>query len=102
MSNEVNGIHQYVRDENRKPIGVLAAVEQNGVVGIGASVCNPKDKFDPKLGIVKARGRALSGAQRGVNKPIPVTLKESNSLLRQFQVRAEKFFKDKEVVLDFE
>lgn len=99
--NEVNGIHQYVRNDQKTPIGVLAAVEVEGRVGIAASMCNPKDHFDPKLGVLKARCRAEANAKNGKNRKLP--FKVANSpVVTQFKIRAEKFFKDKEIVLDFE
>jgi hypothetical protein len=101
IENEVNGIHQYVRNEKRIPIGVLAAVEADGKVGIAAAMCNPKDKFDTKLGLLKAYSRAQANATKGVNRHLPYKL-QNTSLVEQFKVRTEKFFKDKEVILAFE
>lgn len=98
--NEVNGIHQYVRDSKGHPVGVIAAVEHEGVVGIAGSMCNPKDRFDVKTGLTKSYGRAQGNATKGRNRPLPYTLKKEKGLVEQFKVRAQKFFKDKEVLLE--
>lgn len=46
----------YIRDENRRPYGVLVLLE-NGNVGM--SLCHPKDKWDKEFGKDLAFGRAF-------------------------------------------
>lgn len=41
-------------DWSRKKIGVVCAIYNGEFIGVGASVCNPKDKFD------KVKGRELA------------------------------------------
>lgn len=50
-------IVQYVRDENRNPFAVVVATDRNE---IGVAACNPKDKFNKKIGRMIAAGRAKS------------------------------------------
>jgi hypothetical protein len=48
-------IIQYVRDKERNPIGTVVALSPKS---IGASLCSPKDKWNRKIGIEIAKGRA--------------------------------------------
>lgn len=55
---KINGIDlknfRYVRDENRRPVGVVV-VDRNG--NCGWSLCHYKDRWNKRLGIVKAIAR---------------------------------------------
>ena len=78
---------QYVRDKERRPVGVVVALNKNQ---IGWSKCNNKDHFDKKLGIIKATGRAMS------TNPIkhistPQCMREHVSRMAD---RAERYYKE--------
>lgn len=46
-----------------KPYGVVVALEDENSVYWGCSICNDKDKWDKKIGLNIAKGRALVGEQ---------------------------------------
>ncbi len=48
----------YIRNENRKPHGVVVAFKQDGKIHYGYSLHNPIDKWDRELGIKIAVARA--------------------------------------------
>jgi hypothetical protein len=48
----------YIRNENRKPHGVVVAFKQDGKIHFGYSLHNPADKWDRELGIKIAVARA--------------------------------------------
>ena len=50
-------IKQYLRYETGQPFGIVIADNNN----LGWALCNPIDKFDKRLGEIKALGRAHSG-----------------------------------------
>jgi len=52
---------QYIRDEKNQPFGVVVALVVDGEVRLGVSVCNKKDKFNKKLALEIAVGRATVG-----------------------------------------
>ena len=47
---------KYVRDEKRKPVGVVVAT---GKYKVGWSLCSKEDKWDKKVGMTMAVGRAV-------------------------------------------
>ena len=87
----LNELREYIRDENRNPIGVLIGNEN----GIGFSKTNVKkgDKFDCELGVKIARGRANTG-----RVPVGFTCPQSevpdvvHEQLTRFSKRCKKFF----------
>lgn len=52
---------QYIRNEQNQPIGVVVALVVENEVRLGVSVCNKKDKFNKKLAVEIAVGRATVG-----------------------------------------
>ena len=46
---------KYVRDNKRRPIGVVVAT---GKYKVGWSLCDKKDKWNKKVGVALAAGRA--------------------------------------------
>ena len=46
---------KYVRDSKRRPVGVVVAT---GKYKVGWSLCDKKDKWDKKVGVALAAGRA--------------------------------------------
>jgi len=82
-------IIQYVRDENNNPIGTVVATAKNKV---GVSQCNSKDKFQKKIGIRIAAGRAIE------NRPLAyVVTRDKRDLFRpvveKIIERSRKYFK---------
>lgn len=49
---------RFVRDQHGNGIGAVAITFDNGLFGIGTSMCHPEDKFDKKLGREKAISRS--------------------------------------------
>ena len=47
---------KYVRDAKRKPVGVVVAT---GKYNVGWSLCSKEDKWNKKVGITMAVGRAI-------------------------------------------
>lgn len=79
----------HVRDKNGIPFATLVALS---ATAIGLAVCNKKDTFTKKLGLVIAAGRAA------LETPLP-TIRNDNRRnakiiieLGDFQVRANKYF----------
>ena len=87
----LNELREYIRDENRNPVGVLIGTP----VGIGFSKANTKkgDKFDRDLGVTIARGRANTG-----RVPVGFTCHRSevpdavHEQLTHFTQRCKRFF----------
>ena len=46
---------KYVRDSKRRPVGVVVAT---GKYKVGWTLCDKKDKWDKKVGVALATGRA--------------------------------------------
>ena len=92
-----NGIHAYVYNSRRHPVGVLAAVPSRAnpdQVVIGWSRCNNTagDRFDKRIGVQIAYERSLKASTAEV--PLTMTSDYTN-----FFVRATKYFKDRAVVV---
>lgn len=88
-------IHEYVRNKNKQPIGVVvAALAPNGEVRLGWSLCRVKagDRFDRSKGIFIATSRAVNYSE----SEIPRTVKSAISILAG---RAKKYFKDRSVAV---
>lgn len=77
---------QYVRDNKRRPIGVVAAVGKNQV---GWSKCSKKDQFSKKIGCDMAIGRAKTRLVQSTIIPQSVTKDVEKMLLR-----AEHYYKE--------
>lgn len=63
---------QYVRNKKRVPYGVIVAVKTDEGFSMGYSLCNKKDRFEKKMALKIALGRALWGngvANKSQNKP---------------------------------
>lgn len=68
---------QYIRNEQKHPIGVLVAVknEATATVHVGFSVLNSGDRWDKGLGVTIARQRALNRRSNEVPEKIEVPFK---------------------------
>lgn len=97
MNNNIKGIHAYVYNTKRHPVGVLAAqpseANPNEVI-IGWSRCNfsAGDRFNRAEGVRIAYARSATGSTRD----IPMTMQEDYDA---FYDRATKYFKDRSVIV---
>jgi hypothetical protein len=96
MNNNINGIHAYVYNTKRHPVGVLAAqpsLADPKEVIIGWSKCNASagDRFDKKRGVEIAYSRSATGSLQD----IPDSMLEEYT---NFTVRATRYFSDKNVI----
>lgn len=88
MNTNNSVIYQFVHNRRRQKVGVVLAKKLgNNSVGLGWSLCNPRDEFNKQHAINIALGRAENGG--GVD-PIP------RSVSKDFNViidRASRYFK---------
>lgn len=93
MNTNNSVIYQFVHNRRRQKVGVvLAKKTSNGSVGIGWSLCNPKDDFNKNHALAIAEGRA---DKFGGIDTIP------HSITKDFNIivdRANRYFKDSSVV----
>ena len=75
---------KYIRNANNHPYGVVIALDRER---IGWSRCSRKDRWQRKLGLMIAEGRATA------NKPCTCTFKEVNDAIIDMRLRAMKYFK---------
>jgi hypothetical protein len=91
--NNNNIIYQFVTNRRRQKVGVVLAKKMpNGSVGIGWSLCNPKDEFNKVHALAIAEGRAenfggIDEIPRSINEDIDVIID-----------RATRYFKDSQVL----
>jgi hypothetical protein len=79
-------IVQYVRDKNRIPRGVLVAVKSPEGYNIGYSLCSKYDRFEKRMALNIAIGRANFGD----NSNMPYAISKS---LPQFIDRCKRYYK---------
>lgn len=97
MTNPPNStIFQYVRNRRGQKVGVVVAVkversDKAPLVGLGWSLCNPLDKFDPVRALDMAIGRAN---KFGGMDPVPRGVREDFEVIAS---RATKYFKNCEI-----
>ena len=92
-----NGIHAYVYNSRRHPVGVLAAVPSRAnpdQVVIGWSRCNNSagDRFNKHIGVQIAYERSLKQS----TAEVPMTMEAEYT---EFYDRATRYFKDRAVVI---
>lgn len=84
---------QYVRNKKRIPYGVVVAVK-DGDQGyqIGFSLCNKKDRFNKKMALKIAIGRAFlkGSAYRSCYHSAP---RDVDRMLLIFNARCDKYYK---------
>jgi hypothetical protein len=79
-------IVQYVRDKNRIPRGVLVAVKSPEGYNIGYSLCSKYDRFEKRMALNIAIGRANFVD----NSNMPYAISKS---LPQFIDRCKRYYK---------
>lgn len=83
----------YIKDRKDQRVGCfLALKDDEGLVGIGWSLCNHKDRFDRDRALDIAEGRAYAAIRRP--SPIPHSMRPH---LDDFVSRARKYFKTEDV-----
>lgn len=85
-------LFRFLRDENRKPFGVMVAVQNDdGALDYGVSLCNSNDQWNRDRGREIALGRAYCGRML----PELPRKKESTVLhqLNRFMAVAPKHFR---------
>jgi hypothetical protein len=97
MNNDnIKGIHAYVYNSRRHPVGVLAAQPSEADpqrVIIGWSKCNASagDRFNKQLGVKIAYERSAQSSYAD----IPESMNEEYDL---FLTRAQRYFQNKKVI----
>lgn len=81
---------QYIRNKKRIPIGVITAVKSECEYGfnMGYSLCNKKDRFNKKMALKIALGRA-----NVVNDVQEVFPHEVRKMISSFVDRCKKYYK---------
>jgi len=85
---------KYVRKGGNRKKGVLVAVQVDGKINFGWSLCHRRDKFNKDKGKQIAIGRAVCGKK----VKIPESLKYD---MDAFVARATRYYKDKEIVSNY-
>lgn len=80
---------QYVRNNKRIPHGVIVAVKCEDGFRIGYSLCNKKDRFNKRMALKIALGRAEIGSFYVVQPPHPVA-----KIVPAFVERCKKYYKE--------
>ena len=79
---------EYIRGENRKPVGCVVAIDRDS---IGVSLLNPNDDFDRNLAKKIAAGRAELGV-------VPLIPRKKEALVEEaiyrMAIRAGRYFKE--------
>ena len=79
-------IIQYIRDKKRIPCGVLVAVKNLDGYNIGYSLCSKYDRFEKKMALKIALGRANIGD----NSTTPNIV---SKMLPEFVNRCKRYYK---------
>lgn len=94
MKKEKPAIIQYVRKEDKRPIGVVVATDRDK---IGIALCSPKDEWNKEIGIQIAVGRAEKvPCETQLDNLIPYNQEKGIELVYTFnsvKKRAEKYYK---------
>lgn len=82
-------IHQYIRDGDGHPYGVVVASKQDdGTINLGYSLCHKNDRnnFDKKLGLQIALNRANSG----IHYEFPSSKTKYDTIMKYFNSISDK------------
>lgn len=78
---------EFIRNQNREPIGCVVAVDRDC---IGVSLLNPKDKFNREVARNLAAGRALTGIMPDITGRKEELMEKA---VRRMARRAYRYFK---------
>jgi len=81
---------QYVRNKKNIPRGVLVAIKSEDGFRIGYSLCNKKDRFNKRMALKIAIGRAEFSSEPTVMNFMPHPVKKMASA---FWLRCRKYYK---------
>jgi hypothetical protein len=81
---------QYVRNNKNIPQGVLVAIKSEDGFRIGYSLCNKKDRFNKRMALKIAIGRAEFSSDPAVVSVMPHPVKKMASA---FWARCRKYYK---------
>ena len=81
-------IIEYIRDKSRIPYGVLIAVKSPDGYNIGYSLCNKKDRFNKRMALKIAIGRANFSSDCVDSLPYVIAKK-----IPTFIERCKKYYK---------
>lgn len=88
---------KYIRNGYWEKIGAIVSPAKNRV---GVSLCNPKDRFDKRIAIDKAAGRAMSGGSKVFKVPSRRDIYGLDDYIRRevkaMYTRSEKYYKESE------
>jgi len=87
-----HSVIQYVRNRKNIPHGVLVAIKTDEGFSIGYSLCNKKDRFNKRMALKIALGRAeWSGdPEERVPDPLPHPVRK---IIPLFWERCKKYYK---------
>jgi hypothetical protein len=80
-------IIKYVRDKNKIPRGVIVAVKSADGYNIGYSLCSKYDRFEKRMALEIAIGRAITGND---SEQLPYVISKN---LPDFLIRCAKYYK---------
>lgn len=83
---------QYVR-RKRVPFGVLVAVKGDGGFRVGYSLCNKKDRFNKRMALKIALGRAERLGGLYGNEPNDGTPHDVKRMIPAFIDRCKRYYK---------
>lgn len=79
---------QYVRGRKNIPHGVVVAVKVSDGFRLGYSLCNKKDRFNKRMALKIALGRAETNQMVGSETPHPV-----RKMMPAFLDRCKRYYK---------
>lgn len=94
---------RFIRDENRKPFGIIVAVQlDDGSIHYGVSLNKPGDKWNRDLGRKIAIGRAYSGTimPELPRKKEDVVIHQLGQMMKQAKHYFERLSKKKQLKKD--
>jgi len=92
---------QYCRNKRRQKYGVVVAVESDGIVKIGWSLCNTRlDIFDKKEGVQLAIDRAnnFHNIEFPLYNDFPLYDTNLPNTIHEMKIRAARYYKQAKVI----
>lgn len=85
-----HSVVQYVRNNKRIPYGVVVGVKTPEGFALGYSLCNKKDRFNKKMALKIALGRATYSSCK---PPVGVEPHDIRKMMPAFFERCKKYYK---------